>query len=303
MEINSEDAIDMKEELEENSYEDERSNILAEYLCQANLGQESPNNMKGLLIIYVIINENNYSIVYLIDNENLDVDNSELNDNSQKTIWRLKRPNVIDIEATLYLLKLRGSEKYINLFNDTRNIKFNMWLKIAAEMVMAGYNVGKGRMGAERCRQKFSNLTKIIHRYENQCKINEPLGKSSISPPLFYDEIMKILKRSNYRKIIRRSSKAKGEILERRFFNRNDDRVIIDTRKYSKSEEEISSKNCSPNNVVDLVNEMFMRNKTLDNKFEKVCAHLERQTELLEEQNQQNEQIINLLEQVLKNKT
>ena len=59
------------------------------------------------------------------------------------------------------LLKLR--EKFSAQCDDKKTNKMKLWHKIAETLKANGHNVGEGE--AERCRQKFSNLTKPYLKY------------------------------------------------------------------------------------------------------------------------------------------
>lgn len=122
------------------------------------------------------------------ENENISLGGStEVNERtSLNEIWCRKKPNEIDLEATAQLLKLRN--ELSSQFDDKKTVKAKLWQRIAKELIK---NFNLGDNGAEKCRQKFSNLQRC---YLNYVKHQKTTGseKSDDIPP-FFDELHSIL--------------------------------------------------------------------------------------------------------------
>lgn len=123
--------------------------------------------------------------------------NSENNDgpspstsfSCKSSVWSSKgRPSEEDNKATEMFLALR--KKYAHFFDDRKTVKFQLWKKIADEMYEKGVFVGHGKEGAIKCRQKFTNLTRMYLQYN---KHNHITGTETIPEPPYYNEIHAIL--------------------------------------------------------------------------------------------------------------
>lgn len=95
-----------------------------------------------------------------------------------------------DIEATYALLELRSSPFYKKAFVDKKHSKMSLWQKIAEALCEMGFDVGSGKEGAEKCRQKFANLQK---KYTNYVDNINKTGSAFSQKPMFYDEMHSIL--------------------------------------------------------------------------------------------------------------
>lgn len=103
-------------------------------------------------------------------------------------VWTNHRAGDIDNAATERLLDLR--EELSMKFDDKKNTKTHMWQVIANTMNREGFFVGAGKEGAERCRQKFSNLEKKYVAFINAVKTT---GNEKKEAPPFYNKLHGIL--------------------------------------------------------------------------------------------------------------
>lgn len=109
-------------------------------------------------------------------------------DSSCELVWVTKKATPKDIEATGRFLSLRQS--MTKEFNDTKNCKNSLWLKIANELNGSNFFVGTGSDGAERCRKKFSNLQSSYQKHKDK---KRQTGEGNIPKPPFFEEIDAIL--------------------------------------------------------------------------------------------------------------
>lgn len=101
-------------------------------------------------------------------------------------LWTKKKPTDRDCEATSLLLALR--QKMADQFDDKKNTKAKLWQKIAGTLKENNFSLGD--KAADRCRQKFANLTKSYLSYVKQ---QQTTGEGKIDPPPFFDEMHSIL--------------------------------------------------------------------------------------------------------------
>lgn len=121
------------------------------------------------------------------ENENILGGNAELDEKtSLNEVWCRKKPNEIDLEATAQLLKLRN--ELSSQFNDKKTVKAKLWLRIAQEL-KKNFNLGDN--GAEKCRQKFSNLQRCYLNYVKHQKTTGSEKNDDIPP--FFEELHSIL--------------------------------------------------------------------------------------------------------------
>lgn len=80
--------------------------------------------------------------------------------------------------------------QYASKFDDRKSSKAGLWQKIAVEMKIMGFDVGDGKEGGERCRQKFANLQRSYVNFKKHMKTT---GEEKCNPPPFFDEMDKIL--------------------------------------------------------------------------------------------------------------
>lgn len=79
-------------------------------------------------------------------------------------VWTTSRTQTeSDKAATIYFLALR--KKLNHKFSDKCTPKNSLWLEIAGNMNEAGFFVGEGTEGREKCRQKFVNLHSSYIKY------------------------------------------------------------------------------------------------------------------------------------------
>lgn len=107
-------------------------------------------------------------------------------DEELREVWCSKgKSSMKDYAATQCLMELRSAEKYIRRFNDRKSVKLALWKEISQEMKKQGYNVD-----AEKCRQKYSNLSKKYIAFVRHCT---KTGNDKTAPPPFYDLLHKVL--------------------------------------------------------------------------------------------------------------
>lgn len=209
-------------------------------------------------------------------------------------IWSHKKNTEHDAQATEYFLQLRGEEKYKPLFADKKFGKFKLWMEIAKEMNNAGYYVGDGREGAERCRQKFSNLEKSFLKYIRHVR-SETRNKRE--PPPFYEYMVNLVdpddrlykfEQNSMLDAVRDSlqvelltSNSKDNNLPSS--SKNNDSIEMNTSNFSEKQKQ----NKQHNEIISLLNKQHSEIMSVQREFlEKIDKHLT-------VQNEQRERMIN----------
>ncbi|CAH1131031.1 unnamed protein product [Ceutorhynchus assimilis] len=130
--------------------------------------------------------------------ENLSAENLQCFTESENTlenldtnkVWVPHKKMPRDIEATTALLTIRGRDEFQKKFKDKKHQKITLWRQIADELRESGFDIGQGKEGAEKCRQKFCNLQKVYIAFRDNMK---QTGSSFQEKPAFFEEMHKIL--------------------------------------------------------------------------------------------------------------
>jgi hypothetical protein len=158
-----------------------------DYLCKVNL--ETAN---------ILLNDSTQANKYveqhifnrIDDNDNPQTSTQENPAKLEPPLWssKCKNNSAKDHEATLLLLKLRL--ELAAKFNDRKTMKQGLWQNIAREMKEKRFPIEGDKEGAEKCRQKFSNLQRT---YMNHITHMKRTGEETKRPPPYFNEIHDIL--------------------------------------------------------------------------------------------------------------
>jgi hypothetical protein len=104
---------------------------------------------------------------------------------STSSLWRSsKRPTQQDHQATLTLLALR--RELDNEFTNKKNVKLDLWMRVANKLNELGFFVGHGVEGRDRCKTKFHNLQSM---YMKTVDLRKRTGQGKIKLPPYFEEL------------------------------------------------------------------------------------------------------------------
>lgn len=246
-------------------------------------------------------------------------------------IWSQRGKNCEqDVAATELFLQLRL--KYDNLFMDKKTCKNNIWKEISNKMAEAGYIISENpKLAAEKCRQKFQNLTKL---YINHINHMNKTGEQQKLPPNHFGILHDILGQKHKVKpsclidSLNESEKCipnNLEYVDEAMPTHGTDESVLNISNQSVNNdsqiENVNSVNPASatdlnskpgpskrfqnvkttirpqkTSVVTLLKEINQENNTTaDKQFNKLISVLEIQNNLLKEQNKQREEFLKIL--------
>lgn len=125
----------------------------------------------------------------VIGNNKSKVIESEQMKLAESKVWTTSRTQTTrDKSATEYFIQLR--KELDNKFMDKTTSKIFLWTEISLKMNEAGFFVGEGTEGREKCRQKFVNLQSSYMKYMDRKRTT---GEGKIEKPPYYDNLDEIL--------------------------------------------------------------------------------------------------------------